>query len=68
MTDPDHSTQDDEKFSFALAELRAPAFPPAAPRKALRLAVTKHPPGGFDPYNSTGGFDRSKAWTRVRKR
>jgi hypothetical protein len=24
--------------------------------------------GGFDPYNSSGGFDRRKNWTRVGKR
>ncbi len=23
---------------------------------------------GFDPYNSTGGFDRSDGWSRIRKR
>jgi hypothetical protein len=24
--------------------------------------------GGFDPYNSSGGFDRRKNWARVGKR
>ncbi|NNM62672.1 MAG: hypothetical protein HKM03_10925 [Steroidobacteraceae bacterium] len=31
----------------------------------LRLAEDNH---GFDPYNSTGRFDRPKAWSRLGKR
>ena len=67
MTNPDRSPQQHEQFSFALAELRG-ASTRLSPKNAIRLKVEKHPPGGFDPYNSTGGFDRNNAWTRVRKR
>jgi hypothetical protein len=63
--------QDEPKFSFATRELReaqkqsenpaAQAIDPAAPNP-------RDAGGGFDPYNSSGGFDRRKNWARVGKR
>ena len=54
-------------FSFALPELRQANL-------ARKLKLTDAPlkaaneKRGFDPYNSTGSFDRKKNWTRVGKR
>jgi len=70
----------DENFSFAKSTLQRAREQPAiqpdakAPRaKRTRLTLTdlkapKISGGGFDPYNSTGGFDRKQAWDRVQKR
>jgi hypothetical protein len=62
---------DEPKFSFGTRELReaqkqneqpaAPVIDPAAPNP-------RDAGGGFDPYNSSGGFDRRKNWARVGKR
>jgi len=76
MSEHQQTHRGEESFSFGLAELRraaeagaaaastASARQPAAPR----LQAAKAPSGGFDPYNSTGGFDRHNAWSRIRKR
>jgi hypothetical protein len=62
---------EEPKFSFGTRELRevqkqqeksaAPEIDSAAPNP-------RDAGGGFDPYNSSGGFDRRKNWTRVGKR
>jgi len=62
----------------AAAARARPAEAAAPARNAVRdararpmtnsLDLMKTPPGGFDPYNSTGGFDRNNAWNRIRKR
>jgi hypothetical protein len=57
------------KFRLDTRELRrgpneksaAPAIGPAEPNP-------RDAGGGFDPYNSSGGFDRRKNWERVGKR
>ena len=55
------------KFSFGTRELReARRTPPPAqdePRKPAPPAAE-----GFDPYNTSGSFDRRKNWERVGKR
>ena len=59
----------DPKFSFATRELREA-------RRAATPAVAEDPQkpknadagGGFDPYNTSGSFDRRKHWERVGKR
>lgn len=63
---------DSGAFSFGVRELahaqaraadaRHPPLKPSPPKDS------KPAPGGFDPYNSTGGFDRKNAWNRIRKR
>jgi hypothetical protein len=71
----------DENFSFAESALqhgreeptaRPDAAAPRPKRTRFTLADPKQPAiagsGGFDPYNSTGGFDRKQAWDRVNKR
>ena len=59
-------------FSFGTRELRE------ARRAAAPLALVEPPAkpaakpvaaaGGFDPYNTSGSFDRRKHWERVGKR
>lgn len=60
------------KFSFGTRELRE-----ARRAQTLALAEAEPPrkgaPGagtgaGFDPYNTSGSFDRRKHWERVGKR
>jgi hypothetical protein len=56
-------------FNFGTRELREA-------RRAEALAVEEtsgqtkkaYAGGGFDPYNSSGSFDRRKNWERVPKR
>ena len=65
----DKKPNEEPKFSFGTRELRqaqreqadAPAVDTAAPNP-------RDAGGGFDPYNSSGGFDRRKNWARVGKR
>ena len=66
------NASDSGAFSFGVAELaQAARREPVAsspitmkpPPKLREIAVS-----GFDPYNSTGGFDRKNAWNRIRKR
>lgn len=70
----DHGADEDKepKFSFGTRELREArraAQPlalaePAAPRKVAPNGAG----AGFDPYNTSGSFDRRKHWERVGKR
>lgn len=62
-------------FSFATRELeRAQEMAARAQRERapaeFDLEVDGHAAAdrGFDPYNSTGRFDRNNAWARIRKR
>ena len=76
MSDQTQARSDEESFSFGLAELRRAANAGSeAARAAARarpvaqpLKVVKPQVSGFDPYNSTGGFERTNAWNRIRKR
>jgi hypothetical protein len=66
-SNPKASGNDDSKFTFGVRELREAK---AAPQP-LALDVTHKPVdknAGFDPYNTSGSFDRKKHWTRVGKR
>ncbi len=57
----------DSDFSFGVRELRQAkaaqklALDPAPKKSCLNMQ-------GFDPYNTSGSFDRTKNWTRVGKR
>jgi hypothetical protein len=65
----DHKTGNDpdSKFSFGVRELRQA-------HAAQELSVDAEPTKaanqnrGFDPYNTSGSFDRKKNWARVGKR
>jgi hypothetical protein len=79
-----HSDDESFSFGLAelrrAAALRSSASPAPAPvsaaaardprarTQARPLDVMKPQVAGFDPYNSTGGFDRHSAWSRIRKR
>jgi hypothetical protein len=72
MANDDKSANErDPKFSFGVRELRqARAALPMAPGLALDGEQPKaaNEARGFDPYNTSGSFDRKKNWTRVGKR
>jgi hypothetical protein len=65
----DHKTRSDTdtSFSYGVRELRQAKL-------AQKLSVEIAPPKaatenrGFDPYNTSGSFDRKKNWMRVGKR
>jgi hypothetical protein len=67
---------EEPNFSFGTRELREaqkqreePAAAPATPQAEDTAAPNpRDAGGGFDPYNSSGGFDRRKNWARVGKR
>jgi hypothetical protein len=65
----DYITSGDSEsdFSFGVRELRQAK---AAQTLALESAPKKpcFNQQGFDPYNTSGSFDRKKNWTRVGKR
>jgi hypothetical protein len=70
MSNGDKISNDrDSKFSFATRELReAQRAPPRAVEEPSRKPKNNDAGGGFDPYNSSGSFDRRKHWERVGKR
>jgi len=55
------------QFSFAVSELERANTPEAHDADPALLAVVDEDPG-FDPYNSTGSFDRNNAWSRIHRR
>jgi hypothetical protein len=67
---------EEPKFSFGTRELREARQQQAQKQDEIPAAPTIDPAapnprdagGGFDPYNSSGGFDRRKNWARVGKR
>ena len=72
MANGNQADDRDPKFSFGTRELRE-----ARRAQTLALAEAEPPrksePGagsgaGFDPYNTSGSFDRRKHWERVGKR
>jgi len=55
------------KFSFGVRELRESTAVRKNPRGTEPLeAVGEN--RGVDPYNTSGSFDRTRAWARVGKR
>jgi hypothetical protein len=64
-----HKTGNDREsdFSFGVRELRRAN---AAQELSVDVAPLKaaNEKRGFDPYNTSGSFDRKKNWTRVGKR
>ncbi len=66
-SDDDIRQSPDTNFSFGVRELRQSAAQrelriETAPLKAANEKL------GFDPYNTSGSFDRKKNWMRVGKR
>jgi hypothetical protein len=61
----------DLKFSYGTRELAQAAPKTTARELSLQgTAANKavNPAQGFDPYNTSGSFDRKKHWARVGKR
>jgi len=73
MADHDKTRNEPESaFSFAVSELRrAKRTQEAAPEvfgvdsASLKVVNEKQ---GFDPYNTSGSFDRKNNWSRIGKR
>jgi hypothetical protein len=73
MADHDKTQHEpDSAFSFAVSELRharrtqqAAAQVPGVDAASLKVVHEKH---GFDPYNTSGSFDRKNNWNRIGKR
>lgn len=67
-TDRTPASKPDSDFSFGMQELRRAR----AAKDPASLELTQPARGGeargFDPYNSSGSFDRRKNWERIRKR
>jgi hypothetical protein len=65
----DHKTGNDpeSQFSFAVRELREANVTEklSADSTPLKAANENR---GFDPYNTSGSFDRTKNWAKVGKR
>lgn len=59
---PDEESPAD--FSFGVRELTQAAELRIADAPLALVTETE----GFDPYNSTGRFDRADAWSRIRRR
>jgi hypothetical protein len=64
-------------FSFGVGEMRvaraaqdiqAQILKPERRLQPRSMSVTTREKRGFDPYDSSKGFDRSQNWARVRKR
>ena len=68
MSSDNKNHSDDANFSFAVRELRQARV--ATQNLALEPGPKKssYNDEGSDPYNTSGGFDRTKNWTRVGKR
>lgn len=64
-----HRTRNDPEstFSFGVRELRQAKITqkPSVDAAPLKAANENR---GFDPYNTSGSFDRNKNWARVGKR
>ena len=68
MASDDKTGSDQESnFSFAVRDLQQASV---AEKVTLDFAPPKaaNEQRGFDPYNTSGSFDRKKNWTRVGKR
>ena len=60
-------TDADTNFSFGVREMRQTRLQVAKALEVRTLAVVNED-RGFDPYNTSGSFDRAKNWARVGKR
>jgi hypothetical protein len=62
----------DAKFNFGAGGLKQAQRPSGGAAKPLALDEAQRKAAnearGFDPYNTSGSFDRKKHWARVGKR
>lgn len=70
--DSEFQNEREPKFSFGVRELEQAQAAQRLGVQGLSLARTPRKSAndacGFDPYNSSGSFDRKKNWQRVGKR
>jgi hypothetical protein len=67
MSDDKTGSDPESTFSYGVRELRnAKAAPELSVASAPLKAANEQ--RGFDPYNTSGSFDRKKNWARVGKR
>jgi hypothetical protein len=59
--------ESDTKFTLGVKELRQAQSATTLPAEPESVEVV-HEDRGVDPYNTSGSFDRNKAWSRVGKR
>lgn len=60
-------SQNDSQFSFGVRELRSANVAKDLKLNAVPVKAANEK-DGFDPYNTSGTFDRKKNWARVGKR
>jgi hypothetical protein len=60
-------SESDTNFTLGVKELQRAQSTPAVPGEVETAEIVRED-RGVDPYNTSGSFDRSKAWTRVGKR
>ena len=72
MANGNQADDRDPKFSFGTRELRearrAQSLALAGAEPPRKSAPSAGSDAGFDPYNTSGSFDRRKHWERVGKR
>ena len=68
MASNDTTRKDEENFSFGVAEMRQGNSPRTLALDARAQKKPQNETQGFDPYNTSGSFDRKKNWLRVGKR
>jgi hypothetical protein len=61
-------SESDTNFTLGVKELQRAQSAAAVPGEAETAEIVVREDRGVDPYNTSGSFDRSKAWTRVGKR
>jgi hypothetical protein len=66
-TDDKTGSKPDSNFSFAVRELEESAEVRALSVHTAPLKAANEN-RGFDPYNTSGSFDRKRNWMRVGKR
>jgi hypothetical protein len=68
MASNDRTRKDEDTFSFGVAEMRQGNQPKTLALDARAQKKNRNERQGFDPYNTSGSFDRKKNWLRVGKR
>jgi hypothetical protein len=66
----EHKTRTDSEstFSYGVSELRQANAAPKLSVESPAPLKAANEQRGFDPYNTSGSFDRKKNWARVGKR
>ena len=67
MSDYSEKPGESDKFTLGVKELQRAQSTPTLPAEAESIEIV-HEDRGVDPYNTSGSFDRNKAWARVSKR